>query len=72
MDTKTAIKKLVDDLGGQVTAAEALKVAQPTVSNWVNGKHGMSAIVAMRAERLTGGAVLASDLCPELNELPAA
>jgi len=73
MDTINAIKKLVDDLGGQVTAAAALGVKQPTVSNWINGKHGMSAIVALKAERLTGGTVQAVELCPELSDLtPAA
>jgi DNA-binding transcriptional regulator YdaS (Cro superfamily) len=73
MDSIGAIRKLVDLLGGQETAARALGVKQPTVSGWINGKHGMSAIVAMRAERATGGVVAAGDLCPELNDLtPAA
>lgn len=70
MNTRNAIKELVGNLGGQVSTADALKVKQPTVSGWITGRHGMSPIVAMRAERLTG--IPASDLCPELNEVPAA
>jgi len=73
MDTIPVIKKLVDLLGGQARAAQALNVKQPTVSGWLSGKHGMSAIVAMKAERVTGGAIQAAELCPELNDLtPAA
>lgn len=73
MDTTITIRKLVESLGGQVKAAAALGVKQPTVSNWINGNHGMSAIVAMRAERITGGEFHAASLCPEIEKVtPAA
>ena len=73
MDATTAIRNLVDSLGGQAHAAAALGVKQPTISNWVNGKHGMSPIVAMRAEKITGGEFSAAELCPELQGvMPAA
>ncbi|MDT8894215.1 hypothetical protein RSO41_06065 [Halomonas sp. I1] len=39
---------------------------QGAVSNWVRGKHGMSPVVAMRAESLTGGAFKAAELCPQV------
>lgn len=66
MNTQTAIRKLVETLGGQNQTAKALGVAQPTVHAWVHGKHGMRAGVALRAERLTG--ISAESLCPELRQ----
>ncbi|WP_423186800.1 transcriptional regulator [Alishewanella sp. d11] len=62
-------KNLIDYFGDQSVAAEKLGVKQPTVSGWLNGKHGMSAKTALKAERLTGGKFKASDLCPELAEV---
>lgn len=70
MKQTTAIKKLVDSLGGPTKAAAALGVKQPTVSGWLSGKHGVSAIVAMRAERVTG--IPAAHLCPGMVDLPPA
>ncbi|WP_043316612.1 YdaS family helix-turn-helix protein [Microbulbifer sp. HZ11] len=61
-----AAKKLVEHFGGQVAAANALQVKQPTISNLVRGKHGASAELALRAELATGGAVKAYQLCPKL------
>lgn len=49
-------KDLVAFIGTQEVTAEKLKVDQSTVSGWVRGKHGMSPVVAKRAEALTGGA----------------
>jgi DNA-binding transcriptional regulator YdaS (Cro superfamily) len=66
--TKT-FKDLIDHFGDQTIAAEKLGVKQPTVSGWLNGKHGMSAKTALRAERLTDGKFKAADLCPELAEV---
>ncbi len=66
MDTDAAIKKLVEDLGGQTKAAQALGVKQPTVNGWLSGKHGVSAEVAIRAESLMGGSIKAVWLCPRL------
>lgn len=44
----------------------ALGVDQGTVSAWVRGKHGMSAVTALRAEAKTDGVFRAIDLCPQL------
>ncbi|MBP5969928.1 transcriptional regulator [Pseudomonas iridis] len=59
-------KKLVEHFGSQAATAAALKVKQGTVSGWVRGLHGCSAEVALRAEILTNGQILACDLRPSL------
>ncbi|WP_338509485.1 hypothetical protein [Pseudomonas trivialis] len=51
----TIYKDLVAFFGTQEVTAEKLKVDQSTVSGWVREKHGMSPVVAKRAEALTGG-----------------
>lgn len=65
---------LVSFLGGHTKAAAALGVEQGTVSGWTLGAHGMSAIIAMRAEQVTDGKFIASDLNAKLKEFnsPAA
>ncbi|MBY5984426.1 helix-turn-helix domain-containing protein [Halomonas sp. DP8Y7-1] len=62
----TIFERLVAHFGTQAKAAEALKVNQGAVSNWVRGKHGMSPAVALRAEALTGGEFKAAQLCPQV------
>lgn len=62
---------LISHFGGQKKTADALGVAQPTVSGWLTGAHGISPIVAMRAERKTEGKFKAVDLCPKLKEATA-
>ena len=57
-------KDLVAFFGTQEATAEKLKVDQSTVSGWVRGKHGMSPIVAKRAEALSEGSFKKEDLCP--------
>ncbi|MDT8895664.1 Cro/CI family transcriptional regulator [Halomonas sp. I1] len=57
-------EKLVRHFGTQTRAAEALGVDQTTISGWVRGVHGMSPVVALRAEKLTAGEFKAADLCP--------
>ena len=57
-------KGLVDYFGTQEATAEKLKVDQSTVSGWVRGKHGMSPVIAKRAEALTEGAFKKENLCP--------
>jgi len=57
-------KELVAHFGTQEVTAEKLGVDQSTVSGWVRGKHGMSPVVAKRAERLTHGKFKKEDLCP--------
>lgn len=42
--------QLVDHFGGQVKTADSLGVKQGTVSGWVSGRHGMSAVTALRAQ----------------------
>ena len=69
-DEKTiaAVKALIDHFKGQKAAADAVGVKQPTISAWLSGGHGVSPIKALRAESVTGGAVKAVDLCPELEK----
>ncbi|WP_033901835.1 Cro/CI family transcriptional regulator [Pseudomonas sp. FH1] len=67
----TTFKKLVEHFGSQSATAAALKVKQGSVSGWVRGLHGCSAEVALRAEILTGGKILARDLRPSLPDQAA-
>jgi DNA-binding transcriptional regulator YdaS (Cro superfamily) len=57
-------KDLVAFFGTQEATAEKLKVDQSTVSGWVRGKHGMSPVVAKRADDLTQGKFKKEVLCP--------
>ncbi|MGY3728037.1 MULTISPECIES: Cro/CI family transcriptional regulator [Cobetia] len=63
---KNIFERLVDHFGTQAKAAEELGVYQGTVSGWVRGKHGMSPVLALRAEKLTRGKFKAKKLCPSL------
>ena len=67
----TPISKLIEFYGTQERTAEAMGVSQASVSGWSSGRHGMSEIHALRAERLTDGAVSAVELCPRLREAVA-
>lgn len=60
----TIYKELVAHFGTQEITAERLSIDQSTVSGWVRGKHGMSPVVAKRAERLTDGKFKKEVLCP--------
>lgn len=66
MESLEAVKKLIDHFGSQAKAAKALGIEQPNISNWLRGKNRVSAVLALRAELATGGAVKAVDLCPKL------
>ena len=59
-------QKLVEHFGTQQKVAEALRLDQGTVSGWVRGKHGMSAVSALKAEAITEGRFKAVELCPDL------
>ena len=59
-------QNLSRDLGGQVSAAKALGISQPTMSGYINGRWQMSERVARRGERATDGKYKAVDLCPPL------
>lgn len=61
-----AFKRLVEHFGSQSETAVALSVKQGSVSGWIRGVHGCSAEVALRAEILTKGKILARDLRPSL------
>lgn len=61
--------RLIKHFGGQVATAKALNVEQGTVSGWLNFAHGVSSLNAMRAEKLTSGAIKADELCPELAQI---
>jgi DNA-binding transcriptional regulator YdaS (Cro superfamily) len=67
----TNFKKLVEHFGSQSATATALNVKQGSVSGWVRGLHGCSAEVALRAEIVTGGKILARDLRPSLPDQAA-
>lgn len=64
----TKFKALVKHFGGQENTAKALQVKQPAVSGWVRGTKNMSELVAIRAEKVTGGEFKAAELCPSLKE----
>jgi len=66
------IRQLIDFFGTQLATAEALGASQATVSGWLNNAHGMNAVTALKAERLTGGKIKAEDLCPRLKTLSMA
>ncbi|MEG3078516.1 Cro/CI family transcriptional regulator [Halomonas sp. 5021] len=66
------ISKLIAHFGTQERTATALGVKQASVSGWVSGKHGMSELHAIKAERATEGAIKASELCPRLADVDAA
>ncbi|WP_349569439.1 transcriptional regulator [Azotobacter salinestris] len=57
---------LVEHFGTQTKTAKALGVEQGTVSGWIRGRHRMSPVAALRAERKTKGKFKAVDLCPDL------
>lgn len=66
------IKRLVAYFGGtQQATAEAINVRQSTVNAWLQGKHGISPITAMKIEKMTQGNFRAVDLCPSLAEVAA-
>lgn len=67
----TPVQKLIKYFGNQQKTAEALGVKQGTVSGWATGRHGVSEVHALIAEKLTDHAVKAVDLCPRLNALAA-
>lgn len=64
-------KRLVAHFGGQQKTAEALGCTQPSVWAWLQGKAHMSAVLALKAEKLTEGALSSSELCPALASLEA-
>lgn len=65
-------ERLVAHFGTQEKTGSALGVDQATVSGWVREKHGMSAVVALKAEQITGGAFRAVELCPALERVTSA
>ena len=65
---QTIYQNLVDHFGGQVAAANALKVSQSNISGYTAGRWNMSEKVAIRAEKATDGKFKAVDLCPTLKE----
>lgn len=64
-----AYSALIEFFGTQQKTADALQVDQGTVSGWIRGRHGMSAVTALRAERVTEGRFKARELCPALNDV---
>lgn len=71
MKKNQKIADLIARFGGQVKLAEMLKVSQGTVTGWLNMKHGINSINALKIEKLTAGEFKAVDLCPRLAEIEA-
>lgn len=65
-------EQLVAHFGGQQRTASALQCTQPSVWAWLQGNACMSAVLALKAERLTNGEFKAVELCPALAALEAA
>lgn len=61
-----AVKAFIEHFGSQAAAAKAIGVKQPAISGWLNGGHRVSARNAHKVEAVTGGAVKAVDLCPDV------
>lgn len=68
---ETPVQKLIKHFGNQQKTAQALGVKQGTVSGWATGRHGVSEVHALVAEKLTGGKVKAVELCPRLVAIAA-
>ena len=61
-----ALQKVISLVGGQRALARHLGVTQPTVSSWVNRDGRIGAHHAIPCDLLTGGAVSAHELRPDL------
>lgn len=68
-NNKTAVKNLIKYFGNQKAVGEALGTSQVAVSNWLKNKNRIDVVRALKAEKLTNGAVKATDLCPRLKEV---
>lgn len=67
MNLNSEIERLIDHFGGtQVSCGKVLGVKQATVWGWLNNRHGMDAITALKIENMTDGSFKAEDLCPKL------
>lgn len=66
---KALYGSLVLHLGGVKKTADKFNCAQPTVTGWKQGKHGMSAKHAIIAEKITSGEYKKEELCPDLEGL---
>ena len=69
-NNQSAVQALISFFGNQEKTAKALQVKQGSVSGWLTGRHGVSPIVALRAESITRGTVKSADLCPALADKP--
>lgn len=70
MNPSSVMQQVIEHFGGtQKAAADAIGVAQPTVHAWVSGAKGVSALKAMKIEKLSGGKFKAESLCPDLKEV---
>lgn len=69
MNKDETIAKVIDFFGSQAKLAKAIGVEQGTVTGWLNRKHGINAINALKIEKATNGKFKAVDLCPKLREI---
>ena len=68
MHEQIQIERLIQHYGSETACARALGVSQPTVNGWRRLRHGISPRIAIRIERISGGAIAATDLCDALAE----
>lgn len=63
----SAVQEAIDHFGSQANIASALKVSQPTISEWLRGERRVPAERCPQIERLTGGAVRCEALRPDVD-----
>lgn len=68
MHKQIQIERMIRDFGSESACARAIGVSQPTVNGWRHLRHGISPRIAIRIQKISGGAIAAADLCPALSE----
>lgn len=64
---REALRKAIEIAGGQTTLANALKIRQNRVSNWLNrDQQVVPAEFCISIEKITDGAVTRYDLRPDI------
>lgn len=69
MDYQQSLQVLVSIYGSETKAGEAIGCKQPHFWSFVNENKPMSALLALRAEKVSKRAVSAVTLCPRLKGL---
>jgi len=61
-----AIEQAIKHFGSQAAMASALKISQPTISEWLRGERRVPAERCPEIERATKGAVRCEELRPDV------